>query len=73
MWRSRFAERFREPVGSGPMGYLTDRRLQKARLLLGQPRASVKEVGYLTGYRSPAAFSRAYAQKFGHPSRAGGV
>ncbi|QCP52757.1 AraC family transcriptional regulator [Trinickia violacea] len=69
MSRSRFAERFRELVGSGPMGYLTDWRLQKARLLLGQPRASVKEVAYRTGYRSPTAFSRAYAQKFGHPPK----
>lgn len=69
MSRSRFAERFRELVGSGPMGYLTDWRLQKARLLLGQPRASVKEVAYLMGYRSPTAFSRAYAQKFGHPPK----
>ena len=69
MSRSRFAERFRELVGSGPMGYLTDWRLQKARLLLGQPRTSVKEVAYLMGYRSPTAFSRAYAQKFGHPPK----
>ncbi|RQR22299.1 AraC family transcriptional regulator [Burkholderia sp. Bp9143] len=69
MSRSRFAERFRELVGTGPMGYLTDWRLQKARLLLGQPHASVKEVAYLAGYRSPTAFSRAYAQKFGHPPK----
>jgi len=69
MSRSRFAERFRELVGSGPMAYLTDWRLQKARRLLGRPNASVKEVAYLTGYRSPTAFSRAYARKFGHPPK----
>lgn len=70
MSRSRFAERFRELVGSGPMGYLTDWRLQRARALLGQSRASVKDVAHRTGYRSPAAFSRAYAQKFGHSPKA---
>jgi AraC-like DNA-binding protein len=66
MSRSRFAERFRDLVGSGPMGYLTDWRLQRARLLLGRAGASVKDVAYRTGYKSPAAFSRAYAQKFRH-------
>ena len=66
MSRSRFAERFRELVGSGPMGYLTDWRLQRARLLLGQPGSSVKEVAFRTGYRSAAAFSRAYHEKFRH-------
>jgi transcriptional regulator GlxA family with amidase domain len=48
------------------MGYLTDWRLQRARLLLGRAGASVKDVAYRTGYKSPAAFSRAYAQKFRH-------
>jgi AraC-like DNA-binding protein len=69
MSRSRFAERFRELIGSGPKEYLTDWRLQKARLLFGHSRVSVKEAAYLTGYRSPAAFSRAYAKKFGYPPK----
>ena len=69
MSRTRFAERFRSMVGSAPMGYLSGWRLQKARALLSEPRASVKEVAHKTGYASPAAFSRAYSNHFGHPPR----
>jgi AraC-like DNA-binding protein len=71
MSRSRFAERFRELVGQGPMHYLTDWRLQRARALLDESRASVKEVAHRTGYRSSTAFSRAFSQKFGRSPKAG--
>ena len=70
MSRSRFAERFQELIGAGPMTYLGDWRLQRARALLTEKRASVKEVAHLVGYQSPAAFSRSYARKFGQAPRA---
>ena len=70
MSRTRFAERFRELVGAGPMGYLTDWRMQRALALLGQTRASVEAVALRTGYRSRAAFTRAFSQKFGRSPRA---
>lgn len=67
MSRSRFAERFSELVGEGPMGYLADWRLQQALSLLARPRVSVQEVAAKVGYQSSAAFTRAFAQKFGAP------
>jgi len=65
MSRSRFAERFSALVGTGPMAYVADWRLQKALALLGDSRCSVQQVAARTGYQSPAAFTRAFAGKFG--------
>ena len=65
MSRSRFAERFKDLVGYGPMTYLSDWRLQKALALLDASRSSVKQVATQTGYQSPAAFSRAFSGRFG--------
>ena len=67
MSRSRFAERFSELMGTGPMTYLSDWRLQKALSLLDDCRCSVQQVAIQTGYQSPAAFSRAFSGKFGLP------
>ncbi len=67
MSRSRFAERFSELMGQGPMSYLADWRLQRAMYLLSQPRISVQEVAAQIGYQSSGAFSRAFAAKFGAP------
>lgn len=65
MSRSRFAERFSELMGIGPMAYLSEWRLQKALALLDGSRSSVQQVAVQAGYRSPAAFTRAFAAKFG--------
>lgn len=65
MSRSRFAARFQELVGCGPLTYLAEWRLQKACALLREGRASVQEVAGRIGYRSPAAFTRAFAGMFG--------
>ena len=67
MSRSRFADRFSELMGDGPMGYLSDWRLQRALVLLGQSRVNVQEIAGKVGYQSAAAFTRAFAQKFGAP------
>jgi AraC-like DNA-binding protein len=65
MSRSRFAERFSALVGTGPMAYLSDWRLQKALAMLADGRTSVQHVAGHAGYRSAAAFTRAFAGKFG--------
>ena len=65
MSRSRFADRFRELLGTGPMSYLSDWRLQIALSLLVKSRSSIGQIAYKTGYQSPAAFSRAFSGKFG--------
>ena len=70
MSRSRFAARFQELVGCGPLTYLAEWRLQKACALLRAGKVSVQEVAGQIGYQSPAAFTRAFANMFGEsPTR----
>lgn len=63
--RSRFAAQFQERMDCSPMAYLTDWRLQKARAQLVQSRSSVQQVAAQVGYKSAAAFTRAFSQHFG--------
>lgn len=70
MSRSRFADRFGALMNMGPMSYLAEWRLQKALSMLEDSRASVQQIARQTGYRSPAAFSRAFSGKFGRPPSA---
>ena len=65
MSRSRFAKRFQELIGKGPMAYLSDWRLQKAYSLLEGSHLSVQQIASRTGYQSAAAFTRAFSNKFG--------
>lgn len=67
MSRSRFAQRFTALVGMAPMAYLGEWRLQKALARLAETQVSVKAVAHGVGYRSPAAFTRAFVQRFGAP------
>jgi AraC-like DNA-binding protein len=69
MSRSRFAERFRDLLGMGPMAYLSEWRLQKALAMLDDTRSSVQQIAVEAGYQSPAAFTRAFASRFGAPPR----
>ncbi len=65
MSRSSFADKFADLIGQGPMSYLSDWRLQKALFLLDESNISVQQVAEKIGYQSPAAFTRAFAGKFG--------
>lgn len=67
MSRSRFAERFRDLLRMSPMAYLSEWRLQKALAMLDDSRASVQQIAVQAGYQSPAAFTRAFATRFGAP------
>lgn len=64
MSRARFAARFRATVGTPPLDYLTDWRINVAQTLLrrGKP---LKAVAPAVGYSSPAAFSRVFARRVG--------
>jgi len=64
MSRSKFAKLFREIGGWTPMQYLTWWRLQVAHEHLSAGE-SINNTASLVGYRSQAAFSRAYTQCFG--------
>lgn len=63
--RSALAERFMRLVGSSPMAYLAELRLLKGRELLRGSGLSIGEVAERCGYRSEAAFSRAFKRSFG--------
>ena len=69
MSRSRFADRFQALMGTAPMAYLTDLRLQKALQLLTGTAEPIQAVAARVGYQSPAAFSRAFANRYGRSPR----
>ena len=60
MSRSAFAARFAELVGLPVMQYLTQWRMQMAMRLLKDGDANIAELADRLGYRSEAAFSRAF-------------
>lgn len=65
MSRSAFAARFTALAGVTPMHYLTHWRMQVALDELKQGRDSVAEIAFRLGYRSEAAFSRAFKRVTG--------
>jgi AraC-like DNA-binding protein len=69
MSRSSFCERFTTLVGRSPLRYHNEWRLTLARDLLAKRGARVGEIGFSIGYKSEAAFSRAYKAQFGHSPR----
>lgn len=62
--RSAFAERFSALVGTPPMHYLANWRLQLAALRLRDSPASTAQIAYEVGYESEAAFCRAFKRHF---------
>jgi AraC-like DNA-binding protein len=65
--RSSLAERFSELIGQPPMRYLTRWRIQLACRMLCDTTAKVSTVALDVGYRSEAAFSRAFKALVGTP------
>ena len=65
MSRSSFAARFAELVGDPPMTYLTRWRMTVADARLREGTATVSGVAASMGYRSDAAFSRAFIRVTG--------
>lgn len=63
--RSQLAKAFASRVGQPPMQYLTHWRIQLAARLLTDGDAKVEGVAREVGYRSPAAFSRAFKRLVG--------
>lgn len=65
MSRSKFAQRFKEKVGSSPREYLTRCRiLRAADRLLNSPE-SVAEISLAVGYESESAFGAAFKKSMG--------
>lgn len=65
MSRTRFAHRFKDLLNVGPMAYLSEWRLQKSLQMLVEPTLNVQQVALEAGYKSSAAFSRAFSTHFG--------
>jgi AraC-like DNA-binding protein len=65
MSRTAFANHFASVLGAGPIEYLTQWRMTEARRLLSDPRTSVAAVAADLGYRTEAAFRRAFKRVTG--------
>jgi AraC family transcriptional activator of mtrCDE len=65
MSRTAFANHFASVLGAGPIEYLTQWRMSEARRLLSDPRVSVAAVAADLGYRTEAAFRRAFKRVTG--------
>jgi AraC family transcriptional regulator len=62
---STLLRQFRRDTGTTPYGYVKTRRLEEARRLLEAGRHPVGDVALLVGYENFAAFSTAFAKRFG--------
>lgn len=65
MSRSAFSARFTDLVGQPAMQYLTTWRMQLAQRLLRETTLPLSALSYRVGYRSEAAFSRAFKRVVG--------
>lgn len=63
--RSAFADHFSEIVGTSPGAYLTEWRMASAAKLLSTTYTTVDRVAASVGYRSEAAFRRAFTTALG--------
>ena len=64
---SWFIRDFRESVGVPPMRYITDLRLNEARMLLESTVYPIAEIADMVGYDNPLYFSRLFRSRFGQP------
>jgi len=67
MSRSGFSARFTEIIGTSVKQYLTEWRMNLARMKIMQSPTPLIELAEELGYTSEAAFSRAYKRVFGVP------
>ncbi|MEM1358568.1 MAG: AraC family transcriptional regulator [Bacteroidota bacterium] len=64
---STFYRQFKKEFGKSPHQWLMNRRLQEAYELLKNTDQPVSDIGYETGFKDLAHFSRRFKQKFGLP------
>lgn len=57
--QSRFKHKFRQHIGSSPIDYINRQKIEKAKEMV-LTTDSMKDIGYLLGYSSPAYFSHVF-------------
>lgn len=62
---AHFARAFKETTGHAPHRYLLALRLQRARLLLSEPGATISDVALRTGFADQAHLTRLFRREFG--------
>ena len=67
MSRSGFSARFTDVIGTSVKQYLTEWRMNLARMRIMQSQVTLAELAEELGYQSEAAFSRAYKRVLGVP------
>ncbi|GGR25931.1 AraC family transcriptional regulator [Streptomyces roseolus] len=67
MSRAAFARRFKDLVGSTPLAYLAELRVDLAARLLRDTDSPVGDIARSVGYASEFAFSRAFSRRHGLP------
>jgi transcriptional regulator GlxA family with amidase domain len=65
MSRSVFSDKFSQLVGSTPLRYLADWRLQEAARLLKTTDRSMADIAVTVGYQSEPAFRKAFRKALG--------
>ena len=65
MSRTKFAKRFSDACGKGPMEVLRDLRMKKAAALLNETDLPVKRIAELVGFQSRTAFTRTFEKTLG--------
>jgi transcriptional regulator GlxA family with amidase domain len=60
---------FAEHFGTSPYAHYLALRLNRARRLLIETRAPALEIAEMTGFASPASFTRAYRRQHGESPR----
>lgn len=69
MSRSSLYSKMLKITGQKPVEYIRSFKLEKAAVLLQKGGNNIAEVAYLTGFTTPAYFTRAFKAKFNvHPS-----
>lgn len=61
---------FKATFGTTVFGWLRDRRLEVAQVMLAEGEHSVTEIGWRVGFSNPGAFATAYRRRFGYPPTA---
>lgn len=67
MSRGHLYRKVKELTGETPVDFLRSYRLKKAVALLRQKRYNISEIGYMTGFSSPAYFAKCFKNAYGVP------